>query len=253
MFDWAAGSTHNITAVSTVPVAAGGEGAFRAWAGSISSSKDQLLLTTQEPLALTANYVVNYATLLRFVDQSGQSVGPSDIILTGATSQVAVPSSGLVWISNGSYYVTSAEWKGSQMVHMGDYPQFSVGGSTTQSFKLPIYNVDMVVRDLFGDPLSGATVTVLLPDGSSVTGTTNSTGHVSFSQLPEASLELTARYLGVSSALSLDPSRNPSPSLTVAFSYPVCALVGFAAGTTVLAAFVIRLRRRSVGEAEGTL
>ncbi len=239
-FEWPGGSSHNITAVQAAPLSNSSEEVFQSWSSGLGASSSSVAFTTKGPVNLTANYVTRYAVDIVFNDESGQSITPYSASLYGPAGQVVVPSSGFLWLQKGSYYVTSASWEGQELIQPGSYPEMTVTGAASLTVALPVYELTVTVQDIFGDPLSGATVTLSLPNGTMVSGVTGPTGRVYFQEVPAGEEKLASDYLGVSSSFTVNPAQGDSPTLTIALSYPVFALVGLVAATMAIVTLKVR-------------
>jgi len=196
-------------------------------------------------MTLTAGYLQRFLAQIRFVDTSGGVVHPENVTISGPTGTVAVPASGEVWLPAAKdYSLISVIWDGSQMIGTPPYTQFSVAAPGAVNVTIPVYDETLLVEDIFGNPITGAQITFTLPDGTTRAATTGANGSGSFYQLPKGTLQLSVDYLGVSSSFTVDPSLQPTSSVTIALSYPVFALFGLVAGT---AATVLVLKRKGKG------
>ncbi len=242
-FLWTSGSTHNVTAKSLIPITGTSEATFQSWSGTINSTKGMLAVVVGGPMTLTESYLTRYSVKITLDDHLGAIVQAEGVELVGQIGQITAPVSGQLWLPNGTYHLISADWKGVNLIQTGAYPVLMVAGATTTIVSVPVYDVTVHVQDIFGNPLAGAQVSMSFPDGSVITNTTGVAGMIEFSQVPSGGVQLSIEYLGVSNSFALDASQNSSPSVTVALSYPVFALVGLGAGTIAIAALRARHRR----------
>jgi hypothetical protein len=242
-FNWPLGSVHVVSAPPEIVVTRYGKAIFGGWTGTLGSPKSMVSFTVDGTTSLAANYVTRYPVQLHFVDQSGSSINPGNVTLASAKGLVLVPPSGRLWLANATYSLISANWKGSELIGTGGYPQLKISGPLDTVIKLPVYNIQVHVQDIFGNPLSGAKVSILLPDGKTTTETSGTDGVTQFLQIPQGPLELSTLYLGVTSRFSVDAAQAQTLSVTVALSYPVYALIGVVGGTIAIA--FAKLRRRT--------
>jgi hypothetical protein len=149
-----------------------------------------------------------------------------------------------VWLANATYSLISANWKGSELIGVGNSPQFKIAGPLNATIKLPVYDMQVHVQDIFGNPLSDTTVSILLADGTTITETTGTDGIARFVQIPHGVFDLSTQYVGVTSHFSVDAAEAQTPTITVALSYPVYALFGVVAGTLAIA--LLKLKRRAI-------
>ncbi len=242
-FSWPSGSAHVVSASREISLTNSGQATLVGWTGSLGSSKNIVSFTINGTTSLTANYLARYPVQLRFEDQAGGSIYPENVTLASARGLVLVPPSGLVWLANATYSLLSVNWRGAELIGTGNYPQVDVNGPVQTTIKLQIYNMQIHLQDIFGNPLSGAAVSLQLPDGTTMTDITGTDGVARFARVPQGTLSLSTQYLGVSTQFSVDAAEAQSPSITVALSYPVYALIGVFAGT--IAIVFLKLRRRT--------
>jgi len=229
---WASGSNHSVSAPAEVDVSNDTRFTFSRWSGGVNATSEALSITAIRNVSLSAIYTVRYLIDVQFTDVSHGGLAPSDVTLSGPTGLVSVPHSGQVWLEAGEVYsVSSAAWRGTQLVSVGPFTQIVASAPGVRMVALPVYNLLIEVRDVFGEPLEGAEVSVAFPDGSVTSGFAGGNGSVKLTQLPEGALSVSVEYLGVSSSLNVDPALQQTLSATVVLSYPTYVLAGLAAGT----------------------
>lgn len=127
------------------------------------------------------------------------------------------------------------------------------GGNITVNYVLHVEpfspafcNVNIHVQDIYGMPIAGANVTLVLADDSTRTAVTNESGIASFRPLPVEAYSSIVSYMGLQASSSGNTLSSPSIYVTLVLSYPV-ALTFVAFVTVAILAFSIRwFRHRSL-------
>lgn len=107
---------------------------------------------------------------------------------------------------------------------------------------LPPHDVTIVVRDIYGLAVPGASITLNVA-GWSGTADTQGSGTVVFARVPAGPYNVTVTYMGASSVLSGDSFNNHQLDVTVVLSPPVA----LSSGVLVLIIAAVILRRRMRG------
>lgn len=108
----------------------------------------------------------------------------------------------------------------------------SKGGNQSIAYTLTVrqaattsHNVTVVVRDIYGVPVSGAQVTLNMA-GWSPTLKTGGSGAVVFASVPAGPFNATISYMGASATLSGNSTSDPALNVTVVLSPPVAISAG---------------------------
>ena len=80
----------------------------------------------------------------------------------------------------------------------------SVGAPQNVTIAARIYDTTLKVSDYLGIPISGASATIQLANGTSITKTTGADGTISMALVPLGRLNATVSYLGASQAINAD-------------------------------------------------
>jgi len=115
---------------------------------------------------------------------------------------------------SGTYTVTSILWEGIDVVPSPS-PLMALTKNDNFTINCLVYDLKVKVTDLYGLPVSGAIVTVTLPNGTTVTAQTNNEGIAIFIQVPRGSFTGTVSHLGQTDSVSGDvaqASTTPAPA-----------------------------------------
>src|SRR5208283_4692167 len=129
------------------------------------------------PQTLTFGSVTQDLVTLQFTDGTGTStVVPTSVqIQLGNSSIAGVPPSG-VWLDNGvAFQLYKAEWEGSDVKPTGQ-TLYTVAGPVNPTIMGRVYSGSVTFTDYLGLPISGAKVSVVLANGTTITTTTDSKG-----------------------------------------------------------------------------
>ncbi len=156
---------------------------FLSW--SNGSTSPNLSFTVSSPVFLHAVFGKQYLVRIMAYSENNESIQPNAYMCNG----VEVNSS--AFLSVGAYKITGALYKG---VWLNESYSFYVNGSEQINLKLPVLNVLLVTRDLFGMPVN-ASVTLEFANKSSYTLYTGSDGSVLLRNVPYGYVKGVVNYL----------------------------------------------------------
>ncbi|MDE1851418.1 MAG: hypothetical protein KGH69_01875 [Candidatus Micrarchaeota archaeon] len=166
--------------------------AFYSWSNGNTSSA--IKFAVNNPLGINADYKSQYLVNFSGTDAYGNPIALQSLVLGNST----IPSSSFVF-GNVSYMVRSVMYNG---VSITVDRTTSISSSGTKRIVLPIYNVMIVTKDIFGRPVE-AHYDLRFTNGTEVNGTSNSDGTISFSDVPYGSAVGTIEYLGIKQSVSV--------------------------------------------------
>jgi hypothetical protein len=219
-FSWLVGSSHSVSAPKIIMNNAGSRNVFTGWDGFATTNAPDLTLIVSGDTAISPVYETQYLTSFNFVDCSGQSAAPQLVALQASTGgTVSVRNGASLWLeAKRMYQVTSAYWDGVDVVSNSSILAFTASSPRTLTLGLPVCLAEVKVSDIFGMPVSSATVVLSFPNGTQLSSSTNSQGVAAFPQSPEIPHSATIEYLG----MSYEVSGTTSPTnVTIALSYPL--------------------------------
>jgi len=248
-FTWPVGSSHQVSAATLVPTGNETELVLAGWQGGANSSSSALSFTVEKDMTLVAKYQAKYLFDFAFTDSTGSPVvlqnatfyGPEGLITVTAANSSA-------WLRAGAQYTAmGGTVEGTSVPVLTGFGSFVACGPQTVTVPLSIYPISIRVVDVFGQPISGANVTLTTSGQERFTQLTGSNGSATFNGVPMGWFAATYSYLGVSGALSSSAVGAHSETVTMALSYPVFTVaVVFAA--IVAISSVARWRRAKASE-----
>ncbi|MGI0141283.1 MAG: hypothetical protein ACREBF_01370 [Candidatus Micrarchaeales archaeon] len=180
------------------------------------------------PLVLSAQFRSMYLTVLAPQSQEGNAL--NDVIFYIGNGPVA---SSTYLFSAVNYQISYAYYKG---VKMTVNYNFSVSSPGVVAITLPIYNVDVAARDIFGAPVNSLAL-LEFSNGTKISTYTGSNGTIVFRNVPYGFVNGTLTYLWISESLSARNGNGIGALFVSAFNIGVFALVVVA---IIVAFFVSR-------------
>ncbi|MDE1761891.1 MAG: hypothetical protein KGH78_01715 [Candidatus Micrarchaeota archaeon] len=160
--------------------------AFYQWSnGNLNRS---FFLNVTGPQFLTAQFRKIGLATFNPQNANGESLGNVTLYMGNST----VGQSEFLF-ENQSYTISYAYYKGVRMI-VSDTFTFASPGPV--DVKLPVYNVQIATRDLFGQPIQSA-VSVRFSNDSVLRATTGSSGMINFTNVPYGYVNVTASNLGI--------------------------------------------------------
>jgi carboxypeptidase family protein len=195
--------------------------------------------TTPEMLAdysFTATYEKLLPLTLTFVDGAGTAVSPpSSITLTSSLGSVTLTSTQYTnhWLDAAVWTVSSVTWQGVQEV-LGTQTIDLTNGPLTTAATVQAYPAKMQLVDNSNHPITGATVTVTLVNGTrTYTFTSDNQGYIDLGLLPPGTYNAHVTYQNQDyGPYSIDPVSSPTYTVTL-------SSVGGGVSTPVVSAFVL--------------
>jgi M6 family metalloprotease-like protein len=165
---------------------------FQGWSGDSTNSQLTGSINVTMPMKLTAEWTVLDWMTINFVDATGEPVTSTRALIGHllAANGTVIPldqnsASGL-WLVNGTYVVLDVTTLGLNVSIQGQ--SFTAAPNGIAIIYLALYDITFNVHDVVTSlPISGAIVTVTMPDESTESNATRSDGTAVFQQLPMAS------------------------------------------------------------------
>ena len=241
-FAWPVGSSHTIVAPPGT-LGIDSRAYFEGWSGSFNSTGASVTFTVTNVVRLRADYVTQYLTQFSFTDVQGGRIVPESVTLQGPGGIAALPQNYSAWLSYGAgYSLSSAIWKGSNVVDVNTSTSFRVLQPATLSFTLLIFPQSVTVRDPLGMAVAGASVTVDLGNGNKIILTSGPDGEVHF-DAPLGVYQVSTSYLWSSASAWVGSMGSHDLGVTVPLSYPVLLMIALAA--SLFPSLMVAKRARS--------
>jgi hypothetical protein len=221
-FSWLVGSSHSVSAPAIVMNNAGLRDVFTGWDGFPYTNSPNLTLIVSGDTAISPVYETQYLTSFNFVDCSGKAAVPQLVTLQTSSGTVSVRNGASMWLeANTVYEVKSAYWDGVDVASSSNVLAFTTSSSRTLTLSLPVCLAQVKVSDIFGMPVSNATVVLSFPNETQLSSSTDAQGVASFPQSPEVPYSATIQYLGMSYEVPGSGTMNSSTNVTIVLSYPL--------------------------------
>ncbi|MDE1822850.1 MAG: hypothetical protein KGH50_00825, partial [Candidatus Micrarchaeota archaeon] len=160
--------------------------AFYSWSNGETNSS--IKFAVNEPENVRASFKKQYLTTFKGRDAYGNPVALQGIVLGNST----ISSSAFIF-GNVSYDIKSVYYNNAKIAVNR---QTSVNSSGTDYISLPVYNVRILTKDIFGGPIK-ANFDLRFSNGTEVNGSSGSGGVIAFSGVPYGSVSGTIEYLGI--------------------------------------------------------
>jgi Carboxypeptidase regulatory-like domain/Divergent InlB B-repeat domain len=227
-FSWPIGSNHTASVQGVISIGNATQLLFVGWQGGLSSNSSTLNFTVKNNMTVMVAYQARYLVNLAFVDSVGGVVSPQAVTVFGPQgSQTVSSTNSSIWLDSGANYtLAGATTDGTKVTSLIPIDgAFTVTKPETVTIPLSIYPVSVKLVDAFGQPISGATVTLTTEGGEQYTQVTSKNGSATFADVPTGQFNATYSYLGVSGSLSSATAGAHSNTVTVALSYPIISVV----------------------------
>jgi len=111
---------------------------------------------------------------------------------------------------------------------------------------IPVYDLTINVKDLFGFGLSGTSIK-LLENGRAVdSGVTDSEGSLTFTDVPEGQYQIEANFMGQTHVRSISLNESTTQFITIAISLFVIGAIVVPLGVVIAVAFWVTKKRRKI-------
>lgn len=224
-FSWALGSAHTISAPPTISIDDQTREAFNGWDGSVTSKSQTVSFTVTQDMNLQPHYREQYLVSLNFVDGNGKALVPTGVVMRESGETIEVGRNMSAWLcANTVYSFLNVGWLGANV----PYPSFHLefGGPGLYTVPTYVFSDTLKVVDAYGLPLRGATVSLVVGNGTVLTRTTADNGTATFGQVPLGTFSGTVNYLGLSSGVSSQSVGDYTGTVSMVLSYPVLVTLG---------------------------
>jgi hypothetical protein len=248
-FSWNVGSTHTASVQAVVPIGTATELFFVGWQGGLNSSSSTLDFTVENNMTVIAAYQAKYLVNLVFVNPAGAILSVQNETISGPQGLMSIASgNSSVWLDAGAKYaLVGATIDGMTIMPLD--PRFGAIAVTkpqTVTIPLSIYPVSIKLVDVFGQPISGALVTLTTEGGGQFAQVTDKNGSATFVDVPMGSFHATYSYLGVSGNVSNQAVGAHNVTATLALSYPLVSVVAVVAAGLAIEIIRAMLRKPSI-------
>ncbi len=193
---------------------------------------------------ITFNSVTQYFVSFSFTDNSGlRRITPTALQIDVSGAEIRNVTGFSIWLDNGSSFkLASVRWEGVDVKPL-NAEVYNVSNPLNTSIRARIFNAKIVASDYLGLPISGATTTVQLANGTILSRMTSSNGTIVLPEIPLGKFNATISNLGFESKIIGDASVQKVTTAKVVPSTPFFGVIGIAAPVAV-AGIGIAVRRR---------
>ncbi len=204
---------------------------FGSW--SNGNRNASMHLEASSPISIMAVY--NKENLIHFAAENDYGE-PINASLFGV-SNLTLPENAYL-PSGKNYSLTYVYFKN---VTLPSHITFNASAPSTVVVKLPVYNINISVKDLLGYPLA-ATANITFYNGTSISAKLNSSGKLTLHNVPYGYLSGDVKYGGVSQSLAAQHGTNPV--VTLVDPYSIAAIIALVVILVSFSWFVVRRTRK---------
>jgi hypothetical protein len=186
-------------------------------------------ITMNQAHNVTFVAVTQYYVTFAFQDYAGTSkIVPSELVLNVRDIGPLNVTSEAAWIDNGTVFsISSIRWEGVDVKPV-NLPIFYVYQSRTLQVNSLVYSGTITVVDLLGQPISGASGSITLANGTTISGQSRGDGTIRLTLIPLGRFHATVNNLGTSTTVDGDLSSNMNYEAKLPLSYLELGLVALA-------------------------
>jgi hypothetical protein len=143
-----------------------------------------------------------------------------------------------LWLNKGTQFqINSVIWQNAQ-VKPAQQLSYVVNAAINEVVQCQVYDAALVVEDFFGFPVSGAEVSITLANQTVFKAVTSNEGVVTVLRIPVGTFNAAATYLGASTTVSGDASKQPVTTMQVLLSFPTILVIFAIAFSVVTVGFI---------------
>jgi len=225
---------------------------FNKWKwGSEESNDSTIAISITGDMSLEASYRTEYMVRLRFLDGKGNNITElSEVRFTAPNGSSKVLNGTYeLWLQQGAITITNIIWS-SVDVRPAD-TTYQIQGPRTLAIRCNVFDVTVQLSDSLSLPVSGANVTLVLPNTTRAWLLTDADGEAHFAQIPAGSLSGTVSNLGFITPIpEQDLTSDSTIRLSLVLSASTIVLIGSIL-TVMLLALLFFLRKKGPKRVKG--
>ncbi len=189
----------SIALISINPIYAHGNSTrrvFVGWEGDVVSPKPTVEVYVDGPKTLRARWKTQYACSFKFMDALGARAlyPPLKATLALGSEVVVIDGASTVWLDAGCWRLVEVVWQGVDVKPM-DVDVLVVDKPKSFTLLCRVYDLELSVTDVFGVPVEGAQVEVVLPNNTVVKVAASREGLVHLSMIPAGRFKAAVSFL----------------------------------------------------------
>ncbi len=235
--EWQPGSMHIVSVKPVLYEGAGVRYVFSGWIGTIDSPNSDLSIVVDRDLRLVATYQRQYLLSVDFRDGSGRPVTPESYHILDDGGSVLLLTNSSSWVNADSrWLVFSVTWLGSNVQPEG--LTFTADKPKIVTIPLSVSTQKVRVLDIFGRPVSGASVNLVTSGGGQFVKLTDVNGTAEFQEIPSR-FKGTVTVTGIPMPIESSDTGPNEIVLVHFFTFPVLALLT----TTTFGSLLLKARK----------
>jgi hypothetical protein len=218
---------------------------FTGWGGlQEPTSSPSVTVTMTGPLSLRAYWKTQHLVQVAVVDANAQPVLEPPATVTFSSGLSLLANGSAVWVDSGSYSIAAIAWHGVNVTTSNT--DHLTGPNAVWRIPSRIYKVELSVRSILtGLPVNGATLTIKLPDGETLSADA-AEGVVVFEQLPAGTYDaILSTFPAITQVIHLTVDGDLSLSAAVPVFWEFAAILSISILCIVFAYEVLQIRKHA--------
>jgi len=176
---------------------------------------------------LTFNSMTQYLVSFGFEDSSGTTTIQPPSLQIQVVGLVLMDVNGSqIWLDSGtSFQIHAVIWENANVTPITPRV-YMASGPALENVPLRVYAAKITATDYLGLPISGASASVTLVNGTTIQRTTGSDGVAQLGLIPVGTFQAKLSFLGESATVAGDASAQASTPVKFLVSYPFLAILG---------------------------
>ncbi|XES78225.1 MAG: hypothetical protein ACBZ72_04960 [Candidatus Bathyarchaeia archaeon] len=218
---------------------------------SAQSGTFTVQVTLSKPETITILSVIQYPVSFQFTDQNKDAITPLKFEVETDTTVIESPRNGL-WLNEGTQFqINSVIWQNVE-VKPAQQLSYVANAAISEVVQCQVYDATLTVEDSFGFPVSGAEVSMTLANQTVIKAVTSNEGVVTVLRIPVGTFNAKATYLGASTTVSGDASKQPVTMMQVLLSFPTILVLLAVAFSVVAVGFITVKLLKAAGKEKST-
>jgi len=217
---------------------------FVKWIGNNDLDNPRNSLTILSPQQISVQWKIQYLSSLVFMDQNEDvEIHPLSIQLTdGKGENLSLQEFNNIWLDNQRFAINELSWMGSD-VKRSDTQSFFIFKPGEIMILTKTYPLTIIVRDLLTLPISEASISTKLANGTTIKGITDQNGEIKYSLIPLGTYSTTIEAFGQNVKEIGDASVNDELNVTIFVSLSMTILITISSGSVIGAYYILRIRK----------
>ena len=220
------GASANVTASTPLDHGNGTRRVFTYWSGDVASNSSSIIIIMSRQKTVTANWKTQYLVTISLNNADGtKTFSPTNVTLVDprGANQTFVSYSN-VWMDSGVWTIKQVTWGGVN-VNPEPEPKLTIVAPQTWTVYCKVYAIRVTVKDIFNLPVLGVSVSVTLPNQTTITAQTDISGVATIELIPYGNYSVKTTYLMQTSTAMGHTAQTTTVSTQVMLSLPVIGAI----------------------------